>query len=122
MPDDSVYLIAIVEHARLVIQRMSTLTRQEFDRDVWIQFALARVLQIIGEAARHVSEPTRLRYGSLPWQQIGGMRHILVHEYFRVDPETIWLTPTQSMGEIEHALEADIGPLIDNKNPKQDYS
>jgi uncharacterized protein with HEPN domain len=76
---------------------------------------IAHLLQIIGEAARRVSDPTRDRYPSLPWKQIVGMRHRIVHEYFRVDADIVWTTATQSVPELLKALETDIGPIIDQR-------
>ncbi|MGA3072288.1 MAG: HepT-like ribonuclease domain-containing protein [Bryobacteraceae bacterium] len=39
-------------------------------------------LQVIGEAARGVSQPVRDRHPEVQWPQIVALRNILVHEYF----------------------------------------
>ncbi len=52
--------------------------------------ALERSLQIIGEACRTISPTSKSDYSKIPWADIIGMRNILVHEYYRVDVETIW--------------------------------
>lgn len=59
-------------------------------RDRKTEKALQHNMQIIGEACRCMSEEVKLRYSDIPWKNMIGMRHILVHEYFRVDEETIW--------------------------------
>ena len=57
-----------------------------------LQLALARTLQIIGEAANNVTTETRRGYELIPWPDIVGMRHRLVHVYYAIDLEVIWQT------------------------------
>jgi uncharacterized protein with HEPN domain len=52
--------------------------------------AVVRNLAIVGEAVKHVPEPMRLRYPAIDWRKIGGLRDILVHEYFGIDEEILW--------------------------------
>jgi len=47
-------------------------------------------LQIIGEAARCLSADFRQRYPDKVWSMAAGMRHILVHHYFEIDPDLVW--------------------------------
>jgi len=54
--------------------------------------AVIHALQIIGEAASRIPSSLRRRYPELPWTNITGMRHILVHEYLDVNLKTIWDT------------------------------
>ena len=55
-----------------------------------IQSWIVRHLQILGEAARAIPEATRQLAPNVPWTQIIGMRHILVHDYFGVDTAVVW--------------------------------
>lgn len=48
-------------------------------------YGIVHCLQIIGEAARILPEEFKLRYKEVNWQNIIGMRHVIVHEYFKVD-------------------------------------
>jgi len=54
--------------------------------------AVVRNLEVIGEAARHVPEDVREKYGSVPWKDIIGIRSVLIHEYFGVDYDILWAT------------------------------
>ena len=47
-------------------------------------------LQIIGEAARRLSQEFRDRHAEIPWRLVIGMRHHLVHGYFDIDPDIVW--------------------------------
>ncbi|MHB1688988.1 MAG: HepT-like ribonuclease domain-containing protein [Ignavibacteriaceae bacterium] len=51
-------------------------------------------LQIIGEAASKISDEIQIKYTSIPWSQIVGLRNIIVHEYFGINREEIWNTIT----------------------------
>lgn len=52
-------------------------------------YGIVHCLQIIGEAARTLPLEFRDKHKSVNWQNIIGMRHIIVHEYFRVDLSTV---------------------------------
>ena len=56
---------------------------------------------ILGEAANHVSKSLKEQHSEIPWADMTGMRHILVHDYFEVDLAEVWKTAT-----------ADVPPLI----------
>lgn len=73
-----------------------------FRCNVTLLRASERCLEIIGEAARRVSEEARSLNPQIPWRDIIGQRNILAHEYGQIDHELIWLTATR-----------DIPPLID---------
>jgi uncharacterized protein with HEPN domain len=58
----------------------------------WIaQLAVERLLEIIGESARALSDNTRASYPAVPWGDIIGLRTVLAHHYHRVDPEQVWV-------------------------------
>ena len=65
-------------------------------------------LQIIGEAVRSLSETLRQSNPEVPWAQIRAMRNILVHEYFDVDLEEVWVTVERDLprlkGTVQHIL------------------
>ena len=48
-------------------------------------YGVVRCLQIIGEAARTLPEEFKNKHNEINWQNIIGMRHVIVHEYFKVD-------------------------------------
>lgn len=52
--------------------------------------AVLRNLEVIGEAASQVPVPFRERHPGIPWRQVVGLRNVVVHRYFAVDPETVW--------------------------------
>lgn len=115
MRDDRALFIDIVEHAREIRRVMAATSRQAFDADFMLRMGIAHTLQVIGEAARRIGEDARQQYSRIPWNQVVGMRHLLVHEYFRIDFDLVWQTATISIPELLVVLEPDFGPAIDDR-------
>lgn len=64
--------------------------RVAWDVDRLAQLAVERLLEIVGESARAMSDDARARYASVPWSDIIGLRVVLAHHYHRVDPAQVW--------------------------------
>lgn len=63
---------------------------EAFAKDARTFDAVIRNLEVIGEAAKKVPESVRAPYPEVEWKRISGLRDILIHEYFGVDPEIAW--------------------------------
>ena len=72
------------------VDAQSDVERKEFDTHELLQVWFVHYLQIIGEAASRLSDDFRARHAEVPWGQLIGMRHILVHGYFEVDLDIVW--------------------------------
>ncbi len=62
----------------------------EFQANRMVRNAVERNLEIIGEAARSISQHTRDGYPDIPWSSIIGLRNIIAHEYGELRSEKIW--------------------------------
>ncbi len=51
---------------------------------------MIRNLEVIGEAVKKIPEEIRTQYPAVEWKKIGGVRDILIHEYFGIDVEIVW--------------------------------
>lgn len=87
--DDRVYLRHMAEVAAKA-GAMAGADRARFDGDEVLQLALIHLIQMLGEAAGRVSDATRTRYPSIPWREIIGMRHRVVHDYMAVELDIVW--------------------------------
>lgn len=76
-----------------------------FEQDSNLFLAVTHLIQIIGEAARRVSEEFRGTHPEIPWATIVGMRHKIVHDYIHIDVETVWETATIDLPTLVEQLE-----------------
>lgn len=75
-----------------VITRYLPADRAVFDADPPLQSHIFRHLMIVGEAAWNLSQPIKDLHPQVPWKQIAGMRHIMVHDYFKVNWNRVYET------------------------------
>lgn len=73
-----------------IAARSAGLSRDAFDADENLQLALTPLIQTLGEAARKVGAATRDAHPEIPWTEIVGMRHRIVHDYLDVDLDLVW--------------------------------
>jgi uncharacterized protein with HEPN domain len=85
-------------------------TKEEFLRDSQCQDAVIRRLEIIGEAARRISQPTRARISQIPWAAMIGMRNLIIHEYDDVDLQVVWDTVQEHLPNLIQAIEPLVPP------------
>jgi uncharacterized protein with HEPN domain len=74
---------------------------EDFVKDNKTNYAVVRALEIIGEAVRKVPLSVRNRYPEIPWKEMAGMRDKLIHEYFGVNPRTVWDTVQKDIPPLE---------------------
>jgi uncharacterized protein with HEPN domain len=99
------------DHAREAMDLARGKTRKDLDEERVLNLALVRLLEIIGEAANRVPATDRERYVQVPWEQIIGLRHRLIHAYDRVDFDILWQIVTRDLpplvAELEKILASD---------------
>ena len=82
---------------RKAIELIRNKNRQNYNSDETLRFALAHLVQVIGEAARHVSKKFCDDHPQIPWKAIVGMRHKVVHDYMNVDEDVVWDTVVKEL-------------------------
>lgn len=93
------------------IRKYATRGRQAFEADELIQTHFVHHLQIIGEAAANLPEDLRQQHPNVPWAEIVAMRHILVHQYFRIDLDIVWGIVDRDLPGLETKLETTLARL-----------
>lgn len=79
-----------IQEAITKIEKYAQLGKPDFLENELIQSWILLQLQIIGEAARSMTEETYESYPEIEWRDIIDFRNLLVHEYFRVDVKIVW--------------------------------
>lgn len=90
--DDTIRLRHMLDAAQEAIEFAQGHTRAHLDGDRKLVLALVKDIEIIGEAAYQVSPTTRRQLPGIPWDDIIGMRHRLVHAYFDINLDILWRT------------------------------
>ncbi len=112
-PNDEIRLRHMVDAAREAISFAEGKKLSDLDTDRQLALALTKSIEIIGEAATHISEPFKQRHSNIPWPQIVGMRNRLIHAYFDVDSDILWATVTKNLPALLAELEKIAPPEAD---------
>jgi len=84
------------------------LSREEFDQHGLSYDALIRKIELIGEAANKIPQSVRELSPEIAWQNMIGVRNILIHGYFGLDDDIVWDIIQNKISPLHTALE----PLI----------
>jgi uncharacterized protein with HEPN domain len=87
---DTTLLSDIILNLEMVLQFSQEHSFQSFTADIKTQYAIDRCFEIIGEAARNLSEEFVLSHGNIEWHKLVAFRNVLIHEYLRVDRNIQW--------------------------------
>jgi uncharacterized protein with HEPN domain len=104
--DDDALIVDMWLYATKARRLVGVSDYNDFLDDELLQLALVKLIENIGEAARRVSIGLQSSVPGVPWQNITGMRHRLVHDYRNVDLQVVWDT-------VEH----DLAVLIEHLQP-----
>lgn len=106
MSGDAVYVQHILEAIESIEQYLDGVERAEFEGRKLLIDGVIRELEIIGEAATHLSERFRAKHPEVPFVDIIAMRNQLIHEYFGVDIDVVWKTVTDDLPVLKKQLES----------------
>jgi uncharacterized protein with HEPN domain len=103
---DAGLMLDMLIHARDALDFIEGLDETAFLASRLHQSATIRALEVIGEAAGKVSKVTASAHPDIPWQDITGMRHRLIHGYGDVRLDTVWSTVRDWLPTLVRYLEA----------------
>lgn len=107
----------MLEMARLVEIEKSRHTLEELSNDMVLFYGLSKMIEIIGEAAYMISKEFKESHTQLPWRQIEGMRHILVHGYYSISDMVLWDVVQNDIPKLIPVLESYVDEMA--KRPEQ---
>jgi uncharacterized protein with HEPN domain len=110
MSRDDTYLVDILESAKIALDYVFDKSWDEFCEDMQVQDAVVRRIEIIGEAARRISQETRDKNPQIPWREMTSMRNLVIHEYDVVDINQVWDTVQNKLPSLIEELSKIVPP------------
>ncbi|MDR3514313.1 MAG: DUF86 domain-containing protein [Azospirillaceae bacterium] len=98
--DDATRIHHMIEAAETTQAFINGRQRADLDTNQMLLFALVRAVEIIGEAASKVSLDLRKATPAVPWAVIIAMRNRLIHAYFDIDPDILWISVTEEIPDL----------------------
>jgi uncharacterized protein with HEPN domain len=103
---DMARLWDMLDAARTAVEFTEGVGFEGFLKDRKTRNAVERNLEIIGEAARCVSQETREGLSDIPWRSVIGLRNVLAHEYGDIRYEILWTVVRDKLPPLVARLEA----------------
>jgi len=103
--DDTIRLLHMLDAAHEAIEFAQGKARVDLNGDRKLVLALVKAIEIIGEAAFQVSHDTRGKLPGIPWEDIVGMRHRLIHAYFDINLDILWRTVQDDLPQLIDELD-----------------
>lgn len=101
----SLYVRDILQNMQDAEEFIQGLSYSEFAADKKTFNAVVRAIEVIGEAAKNVPDSVRSNYPAVPWKEMAGMRDKVIHFYFGVDREAVWLAVKDRIPAIKPLVE-----------------
>ena len=109
--DPKIFLKHILESIEEVEGFIVDISEEEFSRDVKTQDAVARRIEIIGEAAKNLPALFRRKHPQIEWREIVGMRDKLIHHYFGIEMSIVWATSKNDLPKLKQQISKILGSL-----------
>ncbi len=101
----TLYIKDILQNMRDAEDFIQGMSYEQFSNDKRTVNAVLRSLEVIGEAAKNVSDDIRAKYPDVPWKEMAGMRDKVIHFYFGVDREVVWVVAKDRIPSIRPLIE-----------------
>lgn len=95
----------MLANARLAQEFIKGVAEQQFADNIGLVYQVTRAIEIIGEAAASVDVAAQKSLPTLPWREMIGMRHKLIHGYRTVRPAVLYETVRDSIPPLIVELE-----------------
>jgi len=101
---DEVFIKHILDEIEFLKTQSRDLGFEDLMKNEVLKRAFPRSLEVIGEAAKNLSDPLKERYPGIEWKKIIGMRDRLIHSYFGINWDIVWDVIKNKLLEIEKSI------------------
>ena len=102
---DKLYIGHMLDAIADIEKFLTGKTEKEFMDDDLLRSAVIRKFEILGEAAKRVSEECRGLNQDVAWRMATGMRDVLIHDYLGVDAKGVWNTASEDLPHLKASLQ-----------------
>ncbi len=107
---DDAYLWDMLDAAQSVRQFVAGRSFDDYVQDAMLRGAVERQIEIVGEAARHVSPAFQAVHREIPWRGIIAQRHVIAHDYGDIKHDRLWAVATGLIPKLVQMLEPLVPP------------
>ncbi len=97
---DKSYIYDMLNYSIEIVDIIKDEDHHSFIKNRIKRLAVERLIEIIGEAANHISKEVIEENNDIPWSKIIGLRNKIVHDYGEILTERIWLIASRSIPEL----------------------
>lgn len=95
----------ILSTIHILLENKTRYTFEEMANDPIIFYGFVKHVEIIGEAVYMLTKEFRAAHPEVDWDIIEGMRHVLVHGYYKIKPKQLWDTIEYDIPELLPVME-----------------
>jgi len=102
------YLRHILDECRFILAVTTGMTKDQLLENEVMKRAIVRSLEIIGEASKKIPADVKLKWHTINWKNMAGMRDRLIHDYIGVNYSIVWDVVLNKIPELEREIAAAI--------------
>ena len=95
----------MLDASQAALKHLARSKRKDLDTNRTILSAIVRELEIIGEAANSIPSTFKKKHPEIQWKQMIAMRNRLIHAYFDIDHDIVWITVKNYLPPLIQQLE-----------------
>ena len=95
----------MLQAINIIIENKDKQSYEEVIANPIMYFGFVKHVEIIGEACYKLTKEFRQEHTEVEWDAIEGMRHVLVHGYYQIQPDQLWDTIQNDIPELKPLIE-----------------